>query len=188
MFDDNSLLPKEAIRLAALGFACERSRRYAAIAGAVRRFASRICGPSLDLMGSSIALLHTEGLIVADGTGADPPMRITEAGRRELQTLLLTSVRAPSSEVGRLAFALKMRFLHLIGPALRRDQAEMMIAAYQAEIARLEDLATNGSGGPGYFGDWLAHDIALARARRAWLERFRDALPGHLPTAGADHL
>ena len=185
MFADNSLLPKEAIRLAALGFACERPMRYAALASAVRHFTSRIRGPSLDLMGSSIELLRAEGLIEADGAGEDPPLRITEAGRREIQTLLPTAVRAPGSDAGRLAFALKMRFLHLLAPGLRRDQVEMMIEACQAELVRLGDLAANGVGGPGYFGDWLDHDMALARTRCAWLERFRDALPERLPTAGA---
>ncbi len=185
MFADNSLLPKEAIRLAALGFVCEQPQRYAAIAGAVRHFASRIIGPSLELMGSSIALLRTEGLIEADGPGDDPPLRITAAGRRELQTLLLTSIRTPNSDVGRLAFSLKMRFLHLLAPADRRDQADMMIEACQAEIARLSDLETDDGGATGYFGDWLAHDIALARARCDWLERLRDALQGLRPKAGA---
>ncbi len=185
MFADNSLLPKEAIRLAGLGLVCEQPQHYAAIAGAVRHFASRIVGPSLELMGSPIALLRTEGLIEADGAGDDPPLRITEAGRRELETLLLTSIRAPNSDVGRLAFALKMRFLHLLKPAERRDQAEMMIEACQAEIARLSDLEANGGAGGGYFADWLAHDIALARDRCVWLERFRDALQGQRPTAGA---
>ena len=42
MFSDNSLLPKEALRLAALGMVCEQDREYAAIANGVRHFASRI--------------------------------------------------------------------------------------------------------------------------------------------------
>ena len=176
MFADNSLLPKEAIRLAALGLACERPQTYAAIASSVRHFASRIVGPSLELMGSSIELLRTEGLIEANVGSEDQTLRITEAGRRELKMLLITSIRAPTSDVGRLAFALKMRFLHLLEPAERRDQADLMIEVCQAEIARLSDLEESGGGGPGYFGDWLAHDIVLAHSRCAWLERFRDTL------------
>ena len=176
MFADNSLLPKEAIRLTALGVVCEQPQAYAAVAQAVRHFASRIVGPSLELMGSSIELLRTEGLVEAEGTGAEAPLSITEAGRRELHTLLLTSIRTPNSDVGRLAFALKMRFLHLLQPADRRDQADMMSEACQAEIVRLADLEASCRDGSGFFCDWLAHDIGLARNRRAWLEAFRTGL------------
>ena len=176
MYSDNSLLPKEAIRLAALGLVCERPRPYGEVAGGVRHFATRIVGPSLELMGSSIALLRTEGLMTADGEDDAAVLHITDAGRAELRTLLMTTTRAPNSDVGRLAFALKMRFLHLLDIADRRDQADMMIEACQAEIARLSDLAANGTGEAGFFGDWLAHDIALARKRCDWLEEFRAAL------------
>ena len=120
--------------------------------------------------------MRTEGLIEAYGASEDQLLRITEAGRRELQTLLITSIRAPTSDVGRLAFALKMRFLHLLEPADRQDQADLMIEVCQAEIARLSDLEESGGGGSEYFSDWLAHDIALAHSRCAWLERFRDTL------------
>ena len=176
MFSDNSLLPKEAVRLAALGFVCERPQAYAALAGAVRRFTSRIAGPSLELMGSSIALLRAEGLVAADGADPGAMLRITAAGRDELRALLQASVRAPSGDAGRLAFALKMRFLHLLDPDRRRDQAELMIEACDAEIAWLQDLEAAGGDGPGFFEDWLANDIRLANDRRAWLEAFRAAL------------
>ncbi len=175
MFSDNSLLPNEAIRLAALGFVCERPTRYAALARSVRDFTSRIAGPSLELMGSSIALLLTEGLIASEGPDRDPLLHITEAGRAEIETLLQASIRALPSDVGRLALALKMRFLHLLAPARRREQVALMVEAYEAEIARLSDLAARG-GGAGIFDDWLAHDIALAGARKAWLERLHRAL------------
>lgn len=184
MFSDNSLLPKEAIRLAALGVVCERPQAYADVAQTVRHFASRIVGPSLELMGSSIEVLRTEGLIEAESAGEDAPLRITEAGRQELLALLLTSNRAPNSDVGRLAFALKMRFLHLLDPDDRHDQADMMIEACQAEIARLSDLEESCRDETGYFGDWLAHDIGLARARRHWLEAFRAGLNRAVPPDG----
>ena len=72
MYQDNSLLPREAVRLAALGILANSPRTYAALAAEVRNFASRIAGPSLDLMGTSIELLRHEGLIEpANGADAD---------------------------------------------------------------------------------------------------------------------
>ena len=75
MFNDNSLLPKEAVRLAALGMVCEHPKRYAELANAVRDFTSRIVGPSLDLLGSSIELLKTEGLIAGEDDDEHAPLR-----------------------------------------------------------------------------------------------------------------
>lgn len=176
MYSDKSLLPREAIRLAALGAVSEAPMRYGDLAGAVRHFASRIVGPSLELMGSSIALLRAEGLVEPTEPGEDPPLAITGAGRRELAELLRASVRGPSTEVGRLVFALKMRYLHLLEPDERRVQVEMMIEAAEAEIARLADLERSGAPAPGFFAEWLGHDLALARERRRWLEAFRGSV------------
>src|SRR5262245_48552828 len=49
MYKDNSLIPTEAVRLAALGLLTEGPRTYAELADEVRHFSSRIVGPSLDL-------------------------------------------------------------------------------------------------------------------------------------------
>ena len=69
MFADNTLTPKEAVRLCALGGVAAGPVCYSALAGAVRHFTARIMGPSLDLMGLSVELLRYEGLVEAiDGT------------------------------------------------------------------------------------------------------------------------
>jgi hypothetical protein len=51
MYKDNSLIPTEAVRLAALGLLTEGPRSYGDLADEVRLFTSRIVGPSLDLIG-----------------------------------------------------------------------------------------------------------------------------------------
>ncbi|MCG8548344.1 MAG: hypothetical protein MJE12_29445, partial [Alphaproteobacteria bacterium] len=51
MYRDNTLIPTEAVRLAALGSLMEGERRYADLASEVRNFVGRIAGPSLDLLG-----------------------------------------------------------------------------------------------------------------------------------------
>ena len=63
MYRDNSLIPRETIKMAALGALIGRNRSYDDVASEVRSFISRIVGPSLELMGTSIELLKLEGLI-----------------------------------------------------------------------------------------------------------------------------
>ena len=71
MYRDNSLIPSEALRLAALGSLWQRPKRYADLATELRHFTGRIVGPSLELLGPSLEVLRLEGLIAA-GAGAGP--------------------------------------------------------------------------------------------------------------------
>ena len=176
MFNDNSLLPKEVVRLAALGMVCEHPKRYAELANSVRDFTSRIVGPSLDLLGSSIELLKTEGLIAGRTGDEDTALRITDAGRIHLQDLLKSAVRPPNCDVGRLAFAIKIRFLHHLPAEEQRTQTDRLIETCEAEIARLGALEHSDPTDPGHFAGWLRHDIDLVRSRRDWLKSLRAAL------------
>src|SRR5215469_11654299 len=94
MFRDRSLVPAEAIRLAAL----------------VRFLTSRIVGPSPELMGSSLELLRYEGL-VAPTSGEDPELVLSPDGRTALGNLLRANLRSTSTDLGKLGLALKLRFL-----------------------------------------------------------------------------
>ncbi len=177
MYSDNSLLPRETLRLAALGALTLGDMRYGALAGDVRHFISRLAGPSLELMGSSIELLRHEGLVEpADDDGDDPMLRITETGRAELRALLSATVRPPFNDLNKLVLALKMRFLHLLDEAARRDQADLLIEACRTELARLVDLRGAHQDEDGHLIDWLDHDIGLVESRLAWLEELRRAL------------
>jgi len=181
MFADNTLTPKEAVRLCALGTIATRPMRYSELAGSVRHFTSRIMGPSLDLMGTSIELLRYEGLVEAlDGsTGMEDDARlaITRAGRRELEALLTARLR-PGSDLSKLVVALKIRFLDLLDPAERRRQVDLLIEGVETELARLIDLRSAHADGDGRDGGeaslvaWLDHDITLLESRQAWLEDF----------------
>jgi hypothetical protein len=66
-----------------------------------------------------------------------------------------------------------MRFLPLLTPDQRRDQADLLIDAGELELARLSDLRDPIAKDP-YFQDWLKHDIDLVDSRLAWLRDFRD--------------
>lgn len=178
MFADNTLTPKEAVRLCALGSIASQPMRYGQLAGAVRHFTSRIMGPSLELMGTSIELLRYEGLVEAlDGKGMedDALLGITPAGRRELHTLLTARLRL-ASDLSKLVVALKMRFFHLLEPHEQQDQADLLIDGVEGELARLLDLRGNYAqeeGAGSALVGWLDHDIELLEHRLAWLEAFR---------------
>ena len=175
MFRDNSLIPAEAVRLAALGLLAEAPRRYGDLAMEVRHFTSHAVGPSLDLMGTSLELLRYEGLVEAvDGEGMadNAVLRLSERGAAALQGLLRAQLRAPASDLNRLALLLKLRFLHHLPAEEQYAQLELMAESLESEQARLAELRRHTA--PGLFRDWLDHDMALMTERIAWLRR-RDA-------------
>jgi len=179
MYADNTLTPKEAVRLCALGTLASGPQRYGALANAIRHFISHITGPSLDIMVTSVELLKVEGLVEAiDGVGMedDSLLGITEDGRAELRKLLTASIRAQASEMNKLIVALKFRFLHLLDEDDRRLQADILIEAAENELARLCDLRQYHAGDGGHLIVWLDHDIAAVESHLKWLKEFRDGL------------
>ncbi|HXP77893.1 MAG TPA: hypothetical protein VN823_27405 [Stellaceae bacterium] len=178
MFRDHSLIPAEAIRLAALGLLAEAPRRYADLTAEVRFLTSRIVGPSPELMGTSLELLRYEGLVTptARANAENPELTLTTSGHAALQSLLRANLRAPSTDLGKLGLALKLRFLDQLPAAEQSQQIALVVGAYESELARLVDLRTRHGAMPGLFRDWLDHDIAQIEARIAWLKGCRQAL------------
>ncbi|NQU57425.1 MAG: hypothetical protein HQ513_09325 [Rhodospirillales bacterium] len=179
MFADNTLTPKEAVRLCALGTLALGPTRYGQLANSIRHFISRITGPSIDVMGVSIELLRYEGLIESTGGSGmedDAELVITEDGRVELKTLLTANVRPAATEISKLVVALKFRFLHLLDKAERKVQAELLIEVTDNELARLDDLREHHLSDEGYLVGWLDHDISLLESRLTWLEEFQKGL------------
>ena len=176
MFSDNTLTPKEAIRLCALGTLVAAPVTYADLAMAVRHFVSRIAGPSPEIMGHSIELLKYEGMVDSDGEGDGALLGLTDAGRDELRMLLTTNVRAAPTELNKLIIALKFRFLHVLSPVERETQIDLLIDVYERELARLDDLRRHHAEDGGWLVAWLDHDIATLETRVAWLGEFRERL------------
>ena len=178
MYSDNTLTPKEATRLCALGTLAVAPMRYSAVATSVRHFISRILGPSLDLLTPSIELLKYEGLVKpVDGSGMedDALLSITDKGREELRALLTAGMRNGASELNKLIVALKFRFLHLLEPSERQAQTDLLIDVCEEEIARLADLKESAAD-DSYLGEWLDQDIGEMESRLAWLASFRERL------------
>jgi len=177
MYADNTLTPKEAVRLCALGTLASGPVRYSTLVNAIRHFISHITGPSLEVMGTSLELLKYEGLVTAvDGVGMedDAVLSITEEGEAELRILLTANVRAQASEMNKLIVALKFRFLHLLSDGDQRNQTEILIEAQEAELARLEDLRYRHSDDRGHLIEWLDHDIKALMSHLSWLQEFRN--------------
>ena len=180
MFADNTLTPKETVRLCALGTLALGATHYGELANSIRHFISRITGPSLDVMGVSIELLKFEGLVeVVDKAAVEDETQliITESGRVELKALLTANVRPAATEISKLVVALKFRFLHLLEGTERSIQAELLIEMTENELARLDDLREHHANDPGYLAGWLDHDISLLEMRLGWLEDFKESLP-----------
>lgn len=181
MYADNTLTPKEAVRLCALGTLAQATQpmRYSVLANAIRHFTSRITGPSLDVMGTSIELLKYEGLVdavIGSGMEDDAELELTEQGREELRTLMNASIRSSASEFNKLIVTLKFRFLNLLPPEERNEQAELLIEASQTELARIEDLRAHHADDDGFLVDWLDHDISQIKRNLQWLFDFQDRL------------
>ncbi len=177
MYRDNTLIPSEAIRLLALGILATGETPYAELASEVRHFAGHVVGPSLDLVGSPIEVLKVEGLIeVAGDGGAAAALRISEAGRDELTRLLTSNLRAPVSDINKLIITLKMRFLHLIEPAERRLQAEIMIEMCERQLVRMTELRGHHVDAPGHLSAWLDHEIDQTRERLGWFRTLQAEL------------
>ena len=106
-FADQSLIPQEAVHLCALGLLSEGERRFGDLAMDVRRFVSRMLGPTLDILGTSIESLRYQGLIEPVGPRAAPgqsltgdtTVRITEQGRELFLELMTSRIRTPMTDL-----------------------------------------------------------------------------------------
>ena len=173
MYRDNTLIPAEAVRLAALGSLVQGEKSYEDLAREIRFFVARIVGPSLDLLGTSLELLRLEGLVATeDGAAAieslpdDSVLHVTEDGHAAFHTLMTSNVRGLANDLSHLVIALKMRFLPLLPETDRHEQAEIIAEACESEIARLKDLRQ--SYGNGFLAEWLDHEITEATERHDW--------------------
>ena len=171
MYRDNSLIPKEAIRMAALGALVNGERSYIDVSTEVRQFSARIVGPSLDLLGTSIELLKLEGLIeVVDNCGGEGEelLRLTPNGFLELKEYLKSTIRSGSSDLNKLVVALNLRFIEVLAPSERLDQLVGLRTMYQAERKRLQDLRKHKEWSAGMLQELLDLELDVTDQRLLW--------------------
>ena len=177
MYADNTLTPKEATRLCALGMLAGADMTYASLAAGVRHFVTHVMGPSLEVMGTSIELLKHEGLVTTvAGSGDDSILSITDEGRAEFKTLLTANIKAAENDLNKLVIALKFRFMDDLSAEDRHAQVDLLVHAVDNELARLEELRAHHADEGGHLIDWLDRELEDLESRRAWLNSKRDQL------------
>ena len=174
MYRDNSLIPRETIKMAALGALIERERSYDDIANEVRSFISRIVGPSLELMGTSIELLKVEGLIeTVNHNDKDDAslLRLSPAGLQELKEYLRSNLKSGGSELNKLVIALKLRFIDILNDDERRDQFLAIRDIYHNEKRRLDDLKNQTTWLTGFLLESIELDLYVVNKRIEWCDQ-----------------
>jgi len=175
LYADNTLTPKEATRLCALGMLAHEPMPYDALASGVRYFVTHVMGPSLDVLGTSIELLKHEGLVApVSGEGDKAMLEITGDGRRELKTLLMANIKTAENDLNKLIIALKFRFMDILDADERRAQFDLLAHAVDNELARLEELRNDQVDDGGPLIAWLDRELVELEGRHAWLIECRD--------------
>ena len=175
MYADNTLTPKEATRLCALGLLARANMSYATLAVEVRHFVTHVMGPSLDVLGTSIELLKHEGLVTPiSGDGDKAVLSITDEGRREFRTLILANVKSADNDLNKLVVALKFRFLDLLSHEDQITQLDLLAVTVENQLARLDDLRGHHADDGGHLLEWLDREIDDLERRHTWLILQRD--------------
>jgi len=152
----------------------ERARSYDDIANEVRSFISRIVGPSLELMGTSIELLKLEGLIetVNDNDEDDASLlQLSPSGLQELKEYLRSNLKSGGSELNKLVIALKLRFIDILDDDEKRDQLLAIRDMYYNEKRRLEDLKNQTTWLTGFLLESLELDLFVVNKRIEWCDQ-----------------
>ena len=160
--------------MAALGALVGRARSYDDIANEVRSFISRIVGPSLELMGTSIELLKLEGLIetVNDNDKGDSSLlQLSPAGLQELKEYLRSNLKSGGSELNKLVIALKLRFIDILDDDERRDQLLAIRDMYHNEKRRLEDLKNQTTWLTGFLLESIELDLFVVNKKIEWCDQ-----------------
>jgi DNA-binding PadR family transcriptional regulator len=175
MYADNTLTPKEATRLCALGMLADGPMAYAELAAGVRHFVTHVMGPSLDVLGTSIELLKHEGLVTAlSGEKDKAILQITPDGLAELRTLLTARIKTAENDLNKLVIALKFRFMDFLDPGERLLQIDLLTDSVENELARLEDLRAHHSDDSVHLVEWLDREIEDLERRIVWLKAKRE--------------
>jgi len=175
MYADNTLTPKEATRLCALGMLADGPMAYAELAAGVRHFVTHVMGPSLDVLGTSIELLKHEGLVTpVSGEKDKAILEITADGMAELRMLLTARIKSAENDLNKLVIALKFRFMDLLDADDRRLQLDLLSDSVDNELARLEQLRAHHADDSGHLVEWLDREIEDLERRLDWLKAKRD--------------
>lgn len=170
-----AFLPNQALRLCALGTLwMDGAQAYADLSAQVRSFTAQALGPTPQMTSSSLELLRFDGLVEAvegEAMADNAVLAITQAGRDELRSLILSTARGATADLNRLLMLLRLRFVHLLPPADRRALLERLIEQFEGEGSRLKTLFQGQRDAPGLLPEWLDLYQQQQAARVEWLRR-----------------
>jgi len=170
----------EVIDLAALGLISEQPQPPDDVVGFVKTAGGGAFSPTTEVVLERLWRLLQLGHLAATSAGRATRLQMTERGRRQLVSLL--RCEEPSRQaLGTVCNTLKLCFLELLAPDLRREVGRSMVAASERRVDELRRSSTA-------LCDCPAGARCLARAARreelelAWL---REVLAGEIQRADA---
>ncbi|MFK7866304.1 MAG: hypothetical protein AB8B77_02570 [Alphaproteobacteria bacterium] len=181
MYEDHSLQPSEAVKLLALGLLMEGYGNYGEIAQEIRQFTTKIVGPSLDLLGSSLEILKLEGLADISGDksvdAAARHITITDQGKSLFKALMGSDLRVPLNDVNRLVLLIKLRFMPYLDQEMLLDQLDLYRELIQKEMAwgrALSNKNQAGNQGSKFLQNWLQLEQDSWQAKLTYIESLCD--------------
>lgn len=148
---------KDYIHMALLGAAERGPLATDDAPGMVQALAGRNWVPSLQMILDGIDDLVADGLL--NTVNRAEVLALTAEGRQKLRRLLAQPLPAPVSAFGRVGLRLKLAFIDLATPEIRRRQLDAALRACECEIAsRATRCPAWDLNGP--FGRaWLDHQV-----------------------------
>lgn len=124
----------ELIDLAALGCLAERSRSPEAVLAFVRAAGGGAFSPTTEVVLERLGRLVEQGFVAALSAGRRCRLQVTESGRGQLVRLLRCEAEPTACALRAVCTTLKLCFLDLLPPDLRRDVARAMVAARERRL------------------------------------------------------
>lgn len=150
---------RDYIWLAVLGAAERGPLTMDGAAEAVAALAGSLWAPVSQLVFDAVDEMLTDGLLNAMDRSSR--LALTGEGRQRLHDLLALPLASPLSPFGQVGVRLKLAFLDLASPAMRRRQIAAILGACQCEIAARTAAcpawALNGPLGRA----WLDHQVEM---------------------------
>lgn len=128
------MTPSDYIWLAALGCAERGPITIEDVGLAVDALAGPLWSPTGQVVFDTVEMLVERGYLSVQAE--DERLSLSGAGRRRLLELLTQPVPAPLSAFGQVGLRLKLAFLDILPPILRRHQLNGIIYAYECEMAK----------------------------------------------------
>lgn len=166
--DAQTLSVGDLIDLAALGLLSERPQPPDDVVTFVKNAGGLHFSPTADVVMERLGRLVELGYAIEESTAGISWLQITESGRARLVRLLHCDTDPSAAALSQLCTVLKLCFLDLLAPALRREVADSLLAASEGRRRDLERLCVDACRCPAV-ERCLTRAVAREDAELAWL-------------------